>query len=120
MVTISIDDYTLVVDVLGSHQIFALKGELRVPLTHVRSARHDPEHADRWWHGLKMPGTDIPGFFVAGTFWTSDGWRFWDVRHPANAITIELHDDRLAEIIVEVEDPEGAVAMINQAIRRVP
>ena len=120
MVTISIHDDTLVVFVLGSHKFFALKSQLLVPLSHVRSARHDPEHAERWWHGLKLPGTDIPGFFVAGTFWTTDGWRFWDVRHAENAVTIELHDDTLAEIIVEVEDPEGAVTMINEAIKRVP
>jgi len=120
MVELRLEDGTLVVDVLGSHQIFALKGELRVPLSHVKSARHDPEHADRWWHGLKMIGTDIPGVFAAGTFWSSEGWRFWDVRHADNAITIELHDERLAEIIVEVDDPAGAVGMINDAIRRVP
>ena len=120
MVEISIEEDTLVIDALGSHNFFALKSQLRVPLTHVRSARHDPEHAERWWHGLKLPGTDIPGFFVAGTFWTSDGWRFWDVRHAENAVTIELHDERLAEIIVEVEDPEGVVAMINTTVRRAP
>ena len=118
MVEISIEDDTLVVDVLGSHQVFAFKGALRVPLANVRSARYDPEHADRWWHGLKMIGTDIPGVFAAGTFWSSDGWRFWDVRHPENAITIELQDERLAEIIVEVEDPARDVALITKAVRR--
>jgi hypothetical protein len=40
------------------------------------------------------------------------------VRHPENAITIELQDERLAEIIVEVEDPERDVAVINAAVRR--
>ncbi len=120
MVKLSIKDDTLVVFVLGSHKFFALKTQLLVSLSHVRSIRHDPGHAERWWHGIKMPGTDIPGFFVAGTFWTSDGWRFWDVRHPANAVTIELHDEQLAEIIVEVEDPEAAVAMVNEAIKRAP
>lgn len=119
MVEIRIELDTLVVDVLGAHQIFALKGELRVPLSHVKAARHDPEHADRFWHGLKVIGTDVPGFFAAGTFWSTDGWRFWDVRHAENAITIELHDDQLAEIIVEVEDPAWAVELINGALPRV-
>ncbi len=118
MVEIFIEDDTLVVDVLGSHQVFAFRGALRVPLSHVQSARHDVEHADRWWHGLKVIGTDIPGVFAAGTFWSSDGWRFWDVRNPESAITIELQDERFAEIIVEVEDPERVVAVINEAVRR--
>ncbi len=120
MVDITILDGTLTVDVLGSHKVFALKSQLTVPLMHVKGARHDPAHADRWWHGLKMPGTDIPGFFVAGSFWTSDGWRFWDVRHPEHAITIELADEGFAELIVEVEEPDAMVAMINDAVRRQP
>ncbi len=67
-----------------------------------------------------MVGTDIPGVFAAGTFWSTDGWRFWDVRHADRAITIELHDERLAEIIVEVDAPASAVTMINDAVRRAP
>ena len=118
MVDISIADDNLVIDVLGIHKVFALRSQLTVPLSHVRSARHDAQYADRWWHGIKMMGSDMPGVFAAGTFWSSDGWRFWDVRHPDNAIVIELHDEHLAEIIVEVEDPAAMVGLINNAVRR--
>lgn len=55
---------------------------------------------------------------MSWTFWWSDGWRFWDVRHPENAITIKLQDERLAELIVEVEDPARNVAVINEAVPR--
>lgn len=118
MVEIRIEDENLIVDVLGAHQFFAFKGKLTVPLAHVQSARHDPEHADRFWHGIKIIGSDLPGVFAAGTFWSTDGWRFWDVLHPEQSIVIELRDERLAEVIVDVEDPDAAVAMINDAVRR--
>jgi hypothetical protein len=118
MVEIRIEDDTLVVDVLGVHQVFAMKGKLTVPLSHVRSARHDPSYATRFWHGFKMIGADIPGIFAAGTFWSSEGWRFWDVLHPEQAIVIELIDERLAEIIVDVAEPDAAVKLINDAVRR--
>jgi hypothetical protein len=120
MVEISIIDGSLVVNVLGSHKLFALESRITVPLTHVKSARHDPEHANRWWHGLKLPGTDIPGFFAAGSFWTTDGWRFWDVRHPEQSITIEVRDEHFVEIIVDVEDPDTECARINAAVQRAP
>ena len=44
MVEISIRDDALVVDVLGSHKLFALKSQLTVPLQHAKGARH-PENA---------------------------------------------------------------------------
>jgi len=118
MVEIRIEDDNLIIDVLGVHQVFAMKGKLTIPLSHVRSARHDPPYADRFWHGFNMIGSDFPGVFAAGTFWSSEGWRFWDVLHPEQAIVIELQDERLAEVIVDVEDPDAAVAMINDAVRR--
>lgn len=118
MVEITVEGGNLIIDVLGSHKLFAMKSQLTVPLEHVESVRHDPDHADRFWHGVKFIGSDIPGVFAAGTFWSTDGWRFWDVRHPENAIVIDLKDDKLAEIIVEVEEPFETVRMIERAIAR--
>ena len=56
-----------------------------------------------------MPGTDIPNLFRAGTFYVQGDWVFWDVRHPEQAIIIDLADERYAQLIVEVEDPQAAV-----------
>ncbi len=118
MVTISIADGNLVVDVQGSHKFFAMKSQITVPLEHVESARHDPEYANRWWHGVKMVGSEFFNVFAAGTFWSTDGFRFWDVRHPENAIVIDLKDEKLAEIVVEVEEPFETIQLIEKALRR--
>jgi hypothetical protein len=65
-----------------------------------------------------MPGTNIPGVITAGTFY-QDGKRvFWDVHNPDNTIVIELEDERYAELIVEVVNPNAAVELIKTAFQR--
>jgi len=69
-----------------------------------------------WYHGIRMPGTNVPGVITAGTFY-QDGKRvFWDVHHPEKTINIDLHDERYNELVVEVADPDAAVKLIQNAL----
>ncbi len=116
MVDLSIAGDRLVLDVRGADKLWALKSSLEIPLAHVVGIRADPAIAQGWWHGLRMPGTSIPGVITAGTFY-QDGKRiFWDVHRPENTVLIELKDERYNELIVEVADPEGAVKIVNTAL----
>jgi len=67
------------------------------------------------YHGLRAPGTNIPGIITAGTFHAHEGRVFWNVHRPANAIAIRLHDENYVKIVVEVEDPDATIALIGQA-----
>jgi len=40
---------------------------------------------------------------------------FWDVHHPEKTIVIDLRDERYNELVVEVDDPEAAVRLIQNA-----
>jgi hypothetical protein len=63
-----------------------------------------------------MPGTNLPGVITAGTFY-HDGKRvFWDVHNPENTVVIELKDERYAELIVEVADPNKTVEVVRAAL----
>lgn len=78
----------------------------------------DPAIAHGWWHGLRIPGTNIPGVLTAGTFY-QDGKRvFWDVHNPDNTVVIELKDERYNELIVEVADPKAAMELVKAALPR--
>lgn len=115
MVDLSIADGKLVLHVRGADQLWALKSSLEIPLTHIANARIDTEVARGWWHGLRMPGTNVPGVITAGTFY-QDGRRvFWDVHNPERTIVIDLHDERYNQLIVEVADPQAAVSLIQNA-----
>lgn len=116
MVEISIEQRTLVLDVQGSHKLWALKSRLEIPLANVRQVYADPTPAMGWFDGLKLAGTDVPNVFRAGLFWLDGERVFYDVRNPQNTIVIELAHERYAKLIVEVEDPKAAVNQIQAAL----
>jgi hypothetical protein len=116
MVDLSISGSDLVLHVRGADQLWALKSSLEIPLAHIAEIRADPTIAHGWWHGLRMPGTNIPGVLTAGTFY-HDGKRvFWDVHNPENTVVVELKDERYSELIVEVADPNAAVKLVKAAL----
>jgi len=116
VVTVSVAADHLRLEVQGWHRLFALKSELEVPLAHVTSVRQDSEPALGWCHGIKLPGTDLPGIITAGTFYQRDGAVFFDVEDPERTIVIELEDPEYRQLVVEVADPASTVRMIESAL----
>ena len=113
---LSIAEGKLTLHVRGADKLWAFKSSLEIPLVHIAGVRADPEAACGWWHGIRMPGTNVPGVITAGTFY-QDGKRvFWDVHSPEKTIVIDLHDERYNELVVEVDDPEEAVRLIQTAL----
>jgi hypothetical protein len=76
----------------------------------------DPAIARGWWHGIRMPGTNIPGVITAGTFCQHGKRVFWDVHNPDNTVVIELRDERYNELVVEVADPNFTVELVKAAL----
>ncbi len=116
MVDVTISGDVLVLNVRGMDKLWALKSSLEIPLRHVAGVRTDPAAASGWYHGLRMPGTNIPGVLTAGTFY-QDGKRvFWDVHDPKNTVIFDLKDERYNELIVEVADPATVVEQLRGRI----
>ena len=113
MVDLAVADGKLHVNVLGADKLWALKGSLEIPLEHVTAIRADPAAAKGWYHGLRFPGTNLPGVITAGTYYQDGQKVFWDVHRPENAVVIGLSDESYDRLIVEVADPEAAVALIQ-------
>ena len=103
-------------EIEGFDKILALKGHLEIPLAHVTSARHDPDAAKGWWHGVRLPGTDLPGIVTAGSFYQKGRLVFYDVHHAEQAVVVELAHEDYDRLIVEVRDPAATVEMITSAI----
>jgi len=118
MVDLSVSGGNLVLHVRGADKLWAFKSSLEIPLVHIGGIRADPTVARGWWHGLRMPGTNIPGVLTAGTFYQHGKRVFWDVHNPDNAVVIELKDERYNEIIVEVADPQAAVELVKSVLPR--
>lgn len=99
----------LILRVEGADKIFALKSELAIPLKHIVDIRMDEEVVRGWWHGIKFPGSNIPGVITAGTFYQHEKRVFWDVHHPEAALVITLADEAYTELVIEVEDPRALI-----------
>lgn len=116
MVELAVGEGKLTLRVQGADKLWAFNSILEVKLAHIAGVRSDPKIAHGWWHGVRRPGTNVPGVITAGTFY-QDGKRiFWDVHNPANTIVITLRDERYDELVVEVADPQAALKMIQDAL----
>jgi hypothetical protein len=116
MVDLSISGGNLVLHVRGADKLWAFKSSLEIPLAHIAQIRADPDIARGWWHGLRMPGTNVPGVLTAGTFYHEGKRVFWDVHNPDNTVVIELKDERYNELIVEVADAEATVQVVKAVL----
>jgi hypothetical protein len=38
---------------------------------------------------------------------------FWDVRHPENAVVVDLDHEDYDALIIEVEDPEATIDLLS-------
>jgi hypothetical protein len=118
MVELSVAEGKLTLHVRGMDRFWALKSTLEIPLEHVTGIRADPEVARGWWHGFRMPGTQIPGVLTAGTFYLHGEKIFWDVHNPEKTVVIGLSHEKYDELIVEVADPSAAVSLVQSRLSR--
>lgn len=117
MVAVTIENGVATFEVEGADKLWALRSRLEIPVAHIRGAHVDPDIAHGWWHGLRAPGTSVPGIITAGTFYQQGKRIFWDVHHAENVIVVELADERYDELVIEVADPAATVAQITAAVR---
>lgn len=118
MVGLTVTDGKLILHVQGLDELWAFKSTLEIPLLHIAGVRADPEVAHAWWHGVRMPGTNIPGVITAGTFYLDGKRVFWDVHHPDKTIVIDLRNEKYQQLIVEMADPEAAVQSLKAELSR--
>lgn len=114
MVAVTVVGDRVVFEVEGSDKLWALRSRLEIPRQHVVGAEHQPEEVGRWWRGVKVMGTDVPGLFAAGTFYYHGELVFWDVRHVENTVVVSLDHERYKKLIIEVADPAATVALLNR------
>lgn len=116
MVSISITDGIAVFEVEGMDKVWSLKSRIEVPLQHITGARIDQEAARGWWHGIRMPGTQVPGLITAGTFYEHGRRVFYDVHDTDNTIVVALNDEKYDQLIVEVANPPNEIDKLTRAI----
>jgi hypothetical protein len=116
--TVAVTDESLTVHVTGVDRILAFKSTITVPLAHVTGITQDATAARKAFHGLRLPGTAIPGVLTAGSFLKSGEWTFWDVHDPDQAVIIGLNHEHYSRLVVGVDDPGATVEAVRAALAR--
>lgn len=118
-VEIDLNPTNLTVRPLGRNWAFALKRSLSAAKAEVAAVERGGRLAENGPVGLRFPGTNVPGRFLAGTFWKFWGGQegrvksFWVRRHPDKCIRIDLANHDYDYLMVEVDDPEAEIARIE-------
>jgi len=118
MVDVTVTGDRAVFDVEGIHKLWSLRSRLEIPLAHITDVEVDHDQVGKWWHGIKLLGTDVPPVFVAGTFFYHRELVFWDVHDPGSTIVVSLAHEFYKKLIVEVRDPVSTARMLKTALGR--
>jgi hypothetical protein len=113
MVNITKNDNDFVFEVKGLHKVWAFKSEIRIPVEHVVKAYQD-ETQIKDFNIAKIIGTNVPYGLHAGTFYQNGGIIFMDMSNKKNAIILDLKDEKYKQFIIEVENPDEAIALLNR------
>ena len=115
MVEIHANGDEIELEVQGLHRLWALRRRIAFPRGAVRAVKRLPADALRGlWKGWRVPGTQLPGVIVAGTYYRDGERHFWDVRHADRAIEIELEGQPFRRLFVEVGDPDAAMRELGR------
>jgi hypothetical protein len=118
MVDVRVEADRVVFEVEGVDKLWALRSRLVIPLAHVTHVEANPEQVSRWWHGVRLLGTYMPGILTAGTFFYHQELVFWDVHDPAKTIVVSLDHEHYKKLIIEVADPNATVAQLRAVLPR--
>jgi len=113
MVNIERRNGNFIFTIQGIHKLWALKSELTIPAEHIISVYPNTDNLNLKL-GLRMPGTSVPGLIEAGTFIGRNGIIFCDIINHSKSIVIELQHEHYNKLIIDVEDPGSAIALLTQ------
>ncbi len=111
MVKIIKENEDFIFEMQGLHKLWSLKSQLKIPVANIKKVHQELD--DSWWKGWRAPGTNIPGLIVAGTFYLQGEKNFWDVVNKEKAIVVELEGENYNQLVIEVENPEEAIALLS-------
>jgi hypothetical protein len=112
---VEVADGALVVRPRGLNRLWALKAEVRVPLSQVSDVR---AHVSRRSlpSGLRMPGTSVPGLIQAGTYRAHGQRSFWLVGRTSEVTVVDCPGGRFDRLVLQLGDEE--VAELRRAVGR--
>jgi hypothetical protein len=112
----AIKDGNLVLRLGRLDATFAFKRQILIPLTQVADvSAAATKSVPR--QGVRLPGTEIPGFIRAGSYGRGPTREFWDVRKGKTVLVIQTTAAApYARLVLEMDDPAGKAAWLRSEL----
>ena len=114
MASFLITDDTVTVQLSRVEKLESLHGDVAVPRSAITSARVVGDGMEEL-HGLRMPGTGIPGLLMVGTLRDGDFVTFAVCRARRPAVVVELAGQSYDRLVITADGPEAVVAALAAA-----
>ncbi len=89
----------------------AFKSQHEIELKNIKEVK--PE-TNTWF---RCPGTFLPRFFCAGTYYRKKGKEFWYYRKGKQYITLKLQNDKYKRVVLGVNNNRYWSELLKTAIR---
>ena len=95
--------------------LFAIKGRLDIPTSHVTSVEVQDRNAVPSTEGtwLRAPGTYVPGLIRYGSYGREPLREFWMVRRQRRVVVIDVRDWAYHRLILGVSNPDAFAAAVR-------
>ena len=118
MSRIIIENDQLVITMQGARKFFAMKSEVLVDLKSVTGVTTGLSWKDLPKTFDKRMGTNSNLFYYGGNFYQDGKKVFYDLRKKEDAVVISLNDTEFDTLVIGVDDPDAAAALIEQALKQ--
>ncbi len=113
MAEVQVEGTDIVVALSAFEKVEALHGEVRLALAELQGAEV-LDDVIRAVHGLRAPGTGVPGLLAVGTYRDRGKKLFAVVHHNTpRGVRLRFQDSEFDEVIVGCRDPEAVVAQFG-------
>lgn len=85
-------DQSLTFVLEGTEQALALRAKIRIEVEDITSVEWKEKFYDWPKMLVRMPGSYLPSWIMAGSYWTDDGWDFVFAKKPKGLIKPMLFD----------------------------
>jgi hypothetical protein len=105
----------VVVSLSGLDRLFALKGRLDIPKSHITGVEVMPRKAVPPTPGtwLRAPGTHLPGLIRYGSYGREPNREFWAVYRQREVIVIRVTDWAYSRLILATRDPHADASLLK-------
>lgn len=112
MANFLIHDDVVTISLSLAEKVESIHGDVTIPRSAITSVREVPDGLQEV-HGLRMPGTGLPGVILVGTFREPNRTTFAVCHGQRPAVVLELTGQPYDRLVVTLDNPNDALSALR-------